>query len=381
VQSGKKSAHANVHVCVHTKADVNHYAELVTVLFGLFLGLCLWKFGNPVILDQKISTPVSLTDFRDDPWPTHWAGWILLPLAVAGGLLAWRRKISWPHNPWLWRLPLIWLGWQFISAGKTVDADLSVATLWEFSGCVAAYFLGVFVFAGRRAKILLLIGVWIAFTFCLIKAVDQRLFEFPLNHQMLVEGERDGWTNLPPDVVVGMKKEGIIIQTNGLAVANPTILQKFAKGRVNGTLVYPNALAGTILLLLPAALALVFGFTGQLRPIIRWAAIGLVIGLGGLAFFWTGSKLGWLLGIGLGGMFLLRLDWSKRLKWTAIAAILILGLGVFAVRFHHYFAAGATSVGARFDYWRAAVQTTGDNPVWGTGPGTFQRPYAQIKSP
>ena len=27
--------------------------------FGLFLGLCIWKFGNPVILDSKIPTPVS----------------------------------------------------------------------------------------------------------------------------------------------------------------------------------------------------------------------------------------------------------------------------------------------------------------------------------
>jgi O-antigen ligase len=38
-------------------------------------------------------------------------------------------------------------------------------------------------------------------------------------------------------------------------------------------------------------------------------------------------------------------------------------------------------VGARFDYWRAAVQTTQTHPWFGTGPGTFQRPYAQIKPP
>ena len=59
----------------------------------------------------------------------------------------------------------------------------------------------------------------------------------------------------------------------------------------------------------------------------------------------------------------------------------VLGLGVFAVRFHHYFEAGATSAGARFDYWRAAVQTTAAHPLFGTGPGTFQRPYARLKSP
>jgi O-antigen ligase len=96
---------------------------------------------------------------------------------------------------------------------------------------------------------------------------------------------------------------------------------------------------------------------------------------------WTGSKLGWLLGIGVLGLFLLRLDWPAKLKYAAVAGVLVLGVGIFAVRFHDYFSAGATSVSARFDYWRAAVQTTAKNPVFGSGPGTFQHPYAQLKSP
>ena len=78
---------------------------------------------------------------------------------------------------------------------------------------------------------------------------------------------------------------------------------------------------------------------------------------------------------------MLRLDWSKKFKFAAVAAVLILGLGIFAIRFHHYFASGAASTGARLDYWRAASQTTSARPVFGSGPGTFQRPYAQIKSP
>jgi len=60
---------------------------------------------------------------------------------------------------------------------------------------------------------------------------------------------------------------------------------------------------------------------------------------------------------------------------------LLVGLVIFAVLFHGYFAAGATSAGARFDYWRAAVKTTFKHPLLGTGPGTFQRPYEWLKSP
>ena len=120
-----------------------------------------------------------------------------------------------------------------------------------------------------------------AFTFCLMRAVDQRLFEFPQNHQMLVEGENAGWTNFPPELFLEMKREQVIINTNGVDVANPAILTKFAKGRVNGTLVYPNALAGAVLLLFPVSLVFAFNGTKRLRPMIRASVIALVLFLGG----------------------------------------------------------------------------------------------------
>jgi O-antigen ligase len=355
--------------------------KIYALAFGLFLGLCIWKFGNPVILDSHIEQPVSFSDWMNDAWPLHWANWIFLSLAAIGAILVFQRKLSWPRSGWLWVLPLAWLGWQFISATQTVDAGLSAAALWQFSGCVACYFFGALLFADRPARNFLFIGILAAFTFCLIRAVDQKLFEFPANYRDMSEGQRNGWTNFPPDSVTEMKRENIIITTNNVDVANPLILEKFRKGRVAGTLVYPNALAGLILLLWPAALALAFGTTKNLKPPIRFAVIGLTVFLGGAAFFWTGSKLGWLLGIGLAGLFLLRLDFSKQIKVYAVAGVLIVGLGVFAVRFHDYFSKGATSVGARFDYWRAAGETTLAKPVFGSGPGTFQRPYAQLKSP
>jgi len=355
--------------------------KLYALAFGFFLGLCIWKFGNPVILDHKISAPNSPAEFLNEPWPLHWANWILLPLAIAGAILAFQKNIVWPQSKWLWWLPLAWLGWQFISATQTVDADLTAATLWQFSGCVACYFLGALLFHNQPVQRILLVGILAAFTFCLIRAVDQRLFEFPLNHQLLVEGERNGWTNYPPETVAEMKREAIIITTNGIDIANPAILEKFKKGRVAGTLVYPNALAGIILLLWPLSLALVFGTTKKLKPAIRLAAIALVIFLGSAALFWSGSKLGWLIAVAGTGLFLMRLDWPKKFKLAAVALVLMGGLGIFAIRFHHYFTTGAHSASARLDYWSAAERTTVTHPIFGTGPGTFQRSYAQIKSP
>jgi len=354
--------------------------KLYAVAFGLFLGLCIWKFGNPVILDHKISAPGSISDFLNDAWPPHWANGILLPLAGWGGWLVFQNKIPRPQSKWLWRLPLIWLGWQFISAAQSPYTDLTTATLWQFCGCVACYFLGALLFSRENLLRWILIGVLAMFAFCLVRAVKQRLFEYPANYQMLVEGEHNGWTNFPSATIAEMKNGNIIITTNGMDVANPAILAKFAKGRVSGTLVYPNALAELILLLWPVSLALAFGAT-NLRASIRRATMALTLLLGGAAFFWTGSKLGWLIGTGLTGLVLLRLNSPKKLKFAAVGAVLILGLGSFGIRFHHYFAAGATSAGARLDYWRAAVQTTAAHPLLGTGPGTFQRPYYDLKSP
>ena len=355
--------------------------KLFALVFGLFLGLCIWKFGNPVILDHIINKPKTSADLLNDSWPIQWANGIMLPLAIVGGIVVFQKKFSWPVNRWLGLLPLGWLGWQFFTATQTVDANLTNTTLWQFTGCVACYFLGVLLFARENLLRWVLFGLLAAFTFCLVRAVDQHLFEFPLNRQALVEGERSSWTNFPPESVAEMKSQSIIITTNGVDVANPAILSKFTRGRVSGTLVYPNALAGLILMLWPVSLVIVFGATKKLKAPIRIAAIALVIFLGSAAFFWTGSKLGWLIGIGLGGFFLLRLDWSKKIKLATVTFVLVAGLGIFALRFHSYFATGATSVGARFDYWRAAAKTATANPLQGTGPGTFQRAYEHFKLP
>jgi O-antigen ligase len=365
---------------------------IYALVFGLFLGLCIWKFGNPVILDHKIIAPKTLEEFLNAPWPLHWANWILLPLAIIGGLLIFKNrnlrqsdkseiKNRKSEIKWLWLLPLLWLGWQFLSATQTVDATLTNATLWQFSGCVACYFLGALLLSREQLARWLLIGVLAAFAFCLVRAVNQKVFEFPAERQSLIEGEQCGWTNFPPEAIASMRLDGVIITTNGVDVANPVIMKKIEKGRVSGTLVYPNALAGIILLLWPVSLALAFGATKNMRPLVRLVAVLLTVFLGSAALFWSGSKLGWLVAIGLAGLYLLRMDWPKKLKWVAVATVLVLGLGIFVIRFQHYFATGATSASARLDYWRAAVQTTVAKPVFGTGPGTFQRPYAQLKSP
>ncbi len=376
-------------------------SEKYALAFGAFLGIALLKFGNPAILDKIIAIPATTFEVWSDAWPLHWANWVLLVLALMGGVLGVAGKQRWPAGKWLWILPMIWIGWQFLSALQSNEKELTSATLWELGGCIACYFLGALVLGEGRGWRLLLPGLLAAFTFCLMRAVDQRLFEFPRERQILTDSEKIGWTNMPPDMFQELKRDNVIINSNGVDVSNPVILAKygdepprnegfvhlvlrllfFPKPRINGTLVYPNALAGAVLLLFPLTLLAVFETVRNLRPVVRSAAIGLAVFLGLGALFWSGSKGGWLVALCAGVFWLCRLNWPKRFKQLIVGAVLVGGLVVFGVRFQSYFAKGATSVGARFDYWRVAVQVAVTEPVFGSGPGTFQRPYAQLKQP
>ena len=355
--------------------------EIYALAFGLFLGLALVKFGNPAILDQVIESPTSLSDALRSPWPLHWANALLAILAVIGSLLAFAKKPNWPGTRWLWILPVVWFAWQLLSATQSVDKHLTAITLCQLGGCAACYFLGALVVGNGRGRQLLMVGVLAAFTFCLVRAVDQKFFEFPREKQLMLESQRVGWTNLPAEVFQEMKQEHFIINSNGVDIANPQIMAKYEKGRVHGTLVYPNALAGAVLMLLPMALVAVFETTRNLRPLVCVAAMTLAVFLGTTALFASGSKGGWLIALAAGVLWLLRLDWPRRFKWAMVTVVLAGGLVVFALRFQSYFAKGATSVGARFDYWRVAAQVSVEKPLFGTGPGTFQRPYEQLKRP
>lgn len=375
--------------------------EVYALAFGLFLGLALVKFGNPAILDRAITPPSSMSEAWSDPWPLGWANTCLLVLVIPGVVLALAAMPRWPGVRWLWILPAIWFGWQLLSATQSVDGHLTAVTLWQLGGCVACYFLGALVIGNGRGWRFVMFGLFLAFAFCLVRAVNQRIVEFPRARQFLVENEQSGWTNLPPEILQEMKRENAIITSNGVDIANPALLDKYGeppptnsselsilrrrlfstKPRVNGTLVYPNALAGTVLLLWPMAIVSLLAVTRYLRQVTRLAAILLAVALGAAALFFSGSKGGWLIGLGTAVVWLCRLDWPRRFKWMMLIVIVAGGLAVFGLRFHAYFAKGATSVGARFDYWRVAAKVAVKEPWFGSGPGTFQRPYWEMKKP
>jgi O-antigen ligase len=328
----------------------------LNAIFGAFLGLCLVKFGNPPIFEKYVTPPGNILEFfLICPWPITWAYSLLAVLALAAvGLGKFRRTAPF----WLTLVPAAWVVWQCVCAAKSVAPDLSWPTVFHLAACAICFYIGLFALSRLSDPTFLLAGIIAGFLLVLASGLEQHFGG-------LEESRRYFRLYIYPQ----------------LQEVPPEYWKKLSSDRIFATLFYPNALAGVIVLLLPPILCRVAlareRFTvaarGFLCLIIGLAAIGCLV--------WSGSKGGWLLLLLLGLLALLRLRFSRRSKIALVVAVLLLGLVGFGVKYAGFFRKGATSVVARFDYWRAALETAMTHPLFGTGPGTFAKPYAAIKLP
>lgn len=329
--------------------------RLFALAFGLFLGLTLLKFGNPPIMEKFVSVPANGYEFVLNPWPITWAYGLLICLVLLGISVA-NRQLDVPR--WVIGLPAVWLLWECLSSAGTVDPGLTKPTLAHFFCCTACFYLGLFCLGGTQRLKWLLPGLLCAFLIVIAVGWEQQFGG-------LEQTRRYFFLYLYPRM-----KE-----------VPPEYLKKLSSPRIFSTLFYPNALAGAVLLLLPALLEYIWQARERFTRGARVFLIGAV-GFGALAcLYWSGSKGGWLLMLVLGLIWLLRWPFNPQLKRALIVAVLAIGLAGFFWRYSGFFQKGATSVSARFDYWRAAVRTTVAHPLFGTGPGTFALAYAKVKRP
>ncbi len=325
-------------------------------LFGAFLGLCLLKFGNPFVTEKWVEAPEGFWQFLlGYPWPIAWAYWLLALVALVG--LAVARR-TWVGPWWLVILPLVWLLWQFLAATQSVKPALTRLALEHFTACVVCFYLGYFSLSRVQGVWAFWVGLVCGFLLVLAAGWEQQCGGLKETREYFYREVYPHMTVVPPDY-----------------------LKRMSSGRIFSTLLYPNVLAGALLLLLPATLAALWQLRGLLTPAARWFLI-CVVGASALAcLYWSGSKGGWLLMLLLGLLALLRLPFSQRLKALLVAGIVLVGVAGFFWRYAKFFKKGATSVSARFDYWQAAVRTAKDRPFLGTGPGTFGVAYQRIKRP
>jgi hypothetical protein len=322
-------------------------------LAGTLLGLALLKFGNPVVLDYLIKKPLTVTEFVYQPWPITW-GYVFL---AAVGVVALKvGRLETEGMRWALWLPVVWFAWQLISATQTIDVSLTRTILKHFASCVICFYLGLFVLSRVEELGTFWTGLLIGMLLVLWLGFNQHYGGLDETRRFFYE--QPDWHRFPPEY-----------------------LKKIASDRIFSSLVYPNALAGALLLLMPGLIIFSWQRTGAWPPVAQKTLVGLLLYCGLACLYWSGSRTGWLIALFMLTVTLYQIPVRRLIKFYLIGAVLVCGLAAFLVKHSAYFERGATSVGARFDYWRAAVQTFKSNPILGSGPGTFSVSYKRRKAP
>ncbi len=327
--------------------------KVFAAICGLWIGLSFLKFGNPIIFDQMIEAPKTWDEFVFTPWPIAWGYFLTVVVIIAAipNLKIRVSKADWPVG-----LFGFWLFWQFLSSGRSIEPNLSNPTLVHFVTCGIALLVGWWALSALRASRWFWTPILACMFYALFAGFDQ--------HAGGLEATR----------------KAFYAQANWQLYPKEYLL-KIESNRIFSTLVYPNAFAGLILLLLPAVLWQDWEVTERWPRVVRGVLIGLFAYLGLACLYWTGSKGGWLIALIVAAVFALQTNVSRKLKMGLIALGLVLGLTAFFLRFSTYFEKGATSVGARFEYWTAAAKIVRMHPVLGSGPGTFSKLFKTLKPP
>lgn len=341
---------------VPQQAESSRYRLVFGAIFGSFLGLSILKFGNPAIMEKWVSAPSDIYEFiLTSPWPTNWAYFLLgLTVLVAIPLLRWET----PARHWLILLPIGWFCWQLVAAATTSDTQLTGYTVRHFLATILCFYLGYFVLGRVRQ----LAGFWGALIVCFLVVLAV------------------GWSQHFGGLEQTRRYFFLYIYPQ-MKEVSPEYLKKMASNRIFGTLFYPNTLAGVIILFLPPVLVVLWHMKRWLTAPARGFLVGSVSVAALACLYWSGSKGGWLLMLLLALLGMLRSPFSRSLKILAIAVVLLLGVAGFAIKYRAFFEKGATSVVARFDYWRAALVISKSHPWVGTGPGTFGAAYQLVRDP
>lgn len=348
------------------------------VVAGVFLTFVLLKLGNPVILDHVTAPPEGGMEILVETWPAAWGYLVLAAITVLGAQHL-RRPTGVPW--WAFALPAGWLAWQFAAATTTIDSTLTLMVLPQFMATAVCFALGLSVggsAGARRVWLGLLAGLLVV----LGSGFRQQYGGLAASRDFFYENEKSGWKDVPAEELARLEASRLLVRKpDGSFTINPDLLPKLAKDRIFGTFPYPNSLAGAVLLLLPGALVTVWNLGSRLQNVTRGVLVGLVAYMGLACLYWSGSKAGWLIALAVGVVALLSLPLPKTLKLGLVTAVVAGGLAGFTWKYQSYFAGGARSANARFDYWSVAWQTALNRPLLGSGPGTFYAVYRQAKRP
>lgn len=328
------------------------------IVAGLFFYVIFIKLGNAVILDRVIAPPANATEVFYESWPAKWGFWLSIPVLIAGLVAAPWGKLKFR---WAFALPLVWLVWEMIAAGNTINRPLSSHTVAHFTVCVAMFYAGCLAMQGNSKSWVIWIGLGLALCWVIRAGFEQHFGGLAATRALLNSPE--GRKQFTEDML-----------------NNPDFMKRMASERIFSTFMYPNTLAGGLILVLPLTMVFMWRLIPKkVRFPMRVAMVAIFGGTGLACLYWSGSKAGWLVALTIGLIALGHSALPKTWKRGLICGVLILGVAGFAIKYAAFFHKDRNSVGARFAYWRVAMMIVKAHPLTGTGPGTFGIPYNRLK--
>jgi hypothetical protein len=308
-----------------------------------------------------------------------------------------------------------WAGWRLWTRQRTWFGSAVEGSLLAVVGLV---FFSAFRAASYRQPALLFAWEWLALliVFCLVRqlastpgdtrrmlaavvatgvsiaavAIYQHFLTLPAQHATIRPDEGSKVVAILPN---GQKYDPTklreMLKEGGISAPEDSRLEGYAErilmDHAFGTFAHPNALAGYLVLLLPAAAGWTFASWRTNRP--HWQTIGaglatLVLAAG---LWYTHSK-GAMLGLALvagGAAFVLawRAGVSRKALLGAAGGLVVVAAVVFSMRDRL-----ETSFGQRFEYWGTTWKMIRDPEngrfFWqGVGPGNFRTFYFRYMSP
>ena len=322
---------------------------LATVAF-----LAPLKFGTPVIIQASAVMPRDSFEWLHFSWPNE----LVILFIFAGFIwLVLDRDRVLARADLLFTLPLFFLLTQALAVPGTICPQTTINTLMLFAAGVLLFYVGAWYVRDGAATAQIFGGLALATLFVCLLAMQQHF-----------GGLADS-----------RAYAALYVDT---ARAPKDFLLRMISNRVFGSLVYPNALAGFLVVAFAPALVWIWVLARGWDSRVKWIALVFAGGVMLFCLVLTGSRGGF---VAFGAMSLtVFLCWfpenGRRTTLLAfglvvtLVAVFLIGHRAGLLNF------GTTSLESRMDYWRGAIAVAKDHPWVGTGPGTFGSIYPKYKT-
>jgi len=312
------------------------------------------KFGVPTMTQAGVMPPGSGSEWLYFSWPNE----LCIILIFAGFIwLVVDRERMLARVDLLFVLPLLWLLTQALAVPRTICPQATVDTLMLFAAGVLLFYIGAWYVRDGAACARVFGGLALATLFVCVLAMQQHFGG-------LQETREYAATHVDS------------------ARAPKDFLLRMSSNRVFGPFVYPNALAGFLVVTFAPTLAWIHARGRSWNAAVRWLILVFAGGTMIFCLVLTGSRGG----VVAFGCMAVVVFWCLTPKGGQRMAIVVVGLLVAVIGVlvlgqrggSHRFS--TSSLESRTDYWRGAISIIKDHPWVGTGPGTFGSIYPKYKT-